>query len=215
MSTTPTATTNSDAHTTNTDTTTNGRARTWLKPPQVAQLRDECLTDTCPTYLQDRDEAIVTLAYDAGLRAGELAALDVDHVDLDAGTIYLPTTIQKGSPPPATLELERDTVRTLRRYRRDRWKETTALFPTRSSDRITTRSLRRLIAKLADAAGVRPQLAGGGVGEPDDVTPHTLRHSVAYRIIQVGGGRLEDVQLRLRHANRQTTDQIYSHLVPR
>ena len=52
-------------------------------------------------------------------------------------------------------------------------------------------------------------------GEPDDVTPHTLRHSVAYRIIQVDGGRLEDVQLRLRHANRQTTDQIYSHLVPR
>jgi integrase len=214
MSTTPTAATNSDAHTTNTDTTT-GRARTWLKPPQVAQLRDECLTNTCPTYLQDRDEAIITLAYDAGLRAGELAALDVDHVDLDAGTVYLPTTIQKGNPPPATLELERDTVRTLRRYRRDRWKETTALFPTRSSSRITTRSLRRLIAKLAGAAGVRPQLAGGGVGEPDDVTPHTLRHSVAYRIIQVDGGRLEDVQLRLRHANRQTTDQIYSHLVPR
>jgi integrase len=38
---------------------------------------------------------------------------------------------------------------------------------------------------------------------------------VAYRIIQVEGGRLEDVQLRLRHQNRQTTDQIYSHLIPR
>ena len=60
-----------------------------------------------------------------------------------------------------------------------------------------------------------PFVAGGGTGEPADVSPHTLRHSVAYRIIQVDGGRLEDVQLRLRHANRQTTDQIYSHLVPR
>lgn len=213
MTTTYTDATNSDVHSPGTDGT--GRARTWLKPEQVEQLRDECLTDTCPTYLQDRDEAIITLAYDAGLRAGELAGLDVDHVDLDAGTIYLPTAIQKGSPPPATLDLDRDTVRTLRRYLRDRWKDTTALFPTRSSDRITTRSLRRLVEKLALAAPVQPQVAGGGSGEPDDVTPHTLRHSVAYRIIQVDGGRLEDVQLRLRHANRETTDRIYSHLIPR
>ena len=139
----------------------------------------------------------------------------VDHLDLDAGTVYLPSRIQKGSPPPATLEVATDTVRLLRRYLRDRWKDTDALFPTRSRDRLTTRSLQRLVEKLATEADVRPQVAGGGVGEPDDITPHTLRHSVAYRIIQVDGGRLEDVQLRLRHANRQTTDQIYSHLVPR
>jgi integrase len=213
MSTTHHDTTNSDVHSSGTD--GDGRARTWLKPEQVEQLRDECLTDTCPTYLQDRDEAIITLAYDAGLRAGEIAGLDVEHVDLDAGTVYLPTSIQKGSPPPATLELEHDTVRTLRRYLRDRWKDTPALFPTRSSDRITTRSLRRLVEKLAVAADVEPQVASGGTGEPDDVTPHTLRHSVGYRIIQADGGRLEDVQLRLRHANRRTTDRVYSHLVPR
>jgi integrase len=191
------------------------RARTWLKPDQVEELRDVCLTDTVPTYLQDRNEAIIALLYDAGLRASELCALDVDHLDLDAGTVYLPSRIQKGSTPAATLELATDTVRLLRRYLRDRWKDTDALFPTRSSDRLTTRSLQRLVEKLATEADVRPQVDGGGVGEPDDVTPHTLRHSVAYRIIQVEGGRLEDVQLRLRHANRQTTDQIYSHLVPR
>ena len=211
MSTTHTDVTNPDVQHTDSD----GRARTWLKPEQVDRLRDVCLTDAVPTYLQDRNEAIVALLYDAGLRAGELCALDVDHLDLDAGTVYLPSRIQKGSPPPATLELATDTVRLLRRYLRDRWKDTDALFPTRSSDRLTTRSLQRLVEKLATEADVRPQVAGGGVGEPEDVTPHTLRHSVAYRIIQVDGGRLEDVQLRLRHANRQTTDQIYSHLVPR
>jgi len=211
MSTTHTDVTNPDVQHTDSD----GRARTWLKPKQVDRLRDVCLTDAVPTYLQDRNEAIVALLYDAGLRAGEVCALDVDHLDVDAGTVYLPSRIQKGSPPPATLELAADTVRLLRRYLRDRWKDTDALFPTRSSDRLTTRSLQRLVEKLATEADVRPQVAGGGVGEPDDVTPHTLRHSVAYRIIQVDGGRLEDVQLRLRHANRQTTDQIYSHLVPR
>lgn len=191
------------------------RAQTWLKPTQVERLRDVCLSDTVAPYLQDRNEVIVALLYDAGLRAGELCALEVNHLDLESGTVYLPSGIQKGSPPPATLELKPETVRLLRRYLRDRWKDTTALFPTRSSDRITTRSLQRLIEKLAVEANVRPLLAGGGIGEPTDVTPHTLRHSVAYRIIQIDGGRLEDVQLRLRHANRQTTDQIYSHLIPR
>jgi integrase len=48
---------------------------------------------------------------------------------------------------------------------------------------------------------------------PSDVTPHTFRHSVAYRIIVEQGGRLEDVQRHLRHSSRETTDRIYSHLV--
>ena len=213
MSTKPTDVPNSDVRSTDTD--RDGRARTWLKPEQVDRLRDVCLTDAVPTYLQDRNETIIALLYDAGLRAEELCSLNVDHLDLEAGTVYLPSRIQKGSPPPATLELAPDTVRLLRRYLRDRWKDTDALFPTRSSDRLTTRSLRRLVEKLAVEADIHPQVAGGGVGDPENITPHTLRHSVAYRIIQVDGGRLEDVQLRLRHANRQTTDQIYSHLVPR
>jgi len=191
------------------------RATTWLKPGQVDHLRDVCLTGAVPTYLQDRNEAIVALAYDAGLRVGELVALDTDHVDLEAKTVYLPSRIQKGSPPPATLGLDGDTVRLLRRYLRDRWKDTEALLPSRSSERISERAVRNLVGKLAIEGDIRPQVAGGGVGEPEEVTPHTLRHSVAYRIIQVDGGRLEDVQLRLRHANRSTTDQIYSHLVPR
>jgi integrase len=38
---------------------------------------------------------------------------------------------------------------------------------------------------------------------------------VAWRIIHVEGGRLEDVQARLRHAERATTDRIYSHIRPR
>ena len=204
---TPYSNTKSDVH-----------ATTWLKPEQVEQMRDVCLTEAFPTYLQDRNEAIVALLYDLGLRASELCGLDVDYVDLEAGTVFLPSRIQKGDPIPATLELGKwgaDASRPLRRYLNRRWKDTDAVFPSRSSDRLTTRSLERLIKKIAREADVRPQVAGGGVGEPDDVTPHTLRHSVAYRIIQVDGGRLEDVQLRLRHANRQTTDQIYSHLVPR
>ena len=155
MSTTHTDVTNPDVQHTDSD----GRARTWLKPGQVDQLRDVCLTDAVPTYLQDRNEAIVALLYDASLRTGKLCTLEVAHLDLDAGRMYLLCRIQKGLPPPATLELARNTVRLFRRYLRDRWKDTDALFLTWSSGHLTTRSLQYLVEKLATEADVRPQVA--------------------------------------------------------
>jgi len=70
----------------------------------------------------------------------------------------------------------------------------------------------RTVKRLAEIADIRPQLVEGGTGDPSNVTAHTLRHSVAYRIIREEDGRLEDVQLRLQHANLETTDRVYSHL---
>lgn len=193
------------------------QAKVWLKPDQIDRMKDACIGEARPVFTQDRNLAIVALLADTGLRAEECVSLDVEDLDLesDPATVFLPSKIQKGNPAPATLELAGETTRSLRRYLRDRWKDTEALFPSRSSDRMTTRSLRRLVKNLAIEADVEPYKAEGGRGDPSDVSPHALRHSVAYRIIQVEGGRLEDVQLRLRHANRSTTDQIYSHLVPR
>lgn len=68
-----------------------------------------------------------------------------------------------------------------------------------------------------DLGGIRTAMAATeAFVEPTGVvTPHTLRHSVAFRVIQEEGGRLEDVQLWLRHQNLQTIDQVYAHLVPR
>lgn len=52
----------------------------------------------------------------------------------------------------------------------------------------------------------------GGAGEPSDVTPHTLRHSVAYRMLNhEDGNTLYDVRNRLRHSSIQTTEKVYDH----
>lgn len=59
---------------------------------------------------------------------------------------------------------------------------------------------------------MRPLVVDGGRGDLVETTPHTLRHSVAYRVIREDGGRLNDVQLRLRHQNLETIDRVYSHL---
>lgn len=50
------------------------------------------------------------------------------------------------------------------------------------------------------------------VGTPEDVSPHTLRHSVAYRMSNhEAGNTLYDVTKRLRHATIQTIERVYSH----
>lgn len=197
-------------------------SRTWLKPQQIEAMKDACLSSEFPTYLQDRNLAIVSLMYDTGFRASETVGLDTEHVDLDEGVVRLPSELQKSNAPSVRIGLGKygaDSTRDLRRYLRDRWKDVDALFPSRSStgdsERLTTRSLRRLIGRIAEVGDVEPLTADFERVDCEHVHPHTIRHSVAYRIINQEDGRLEDVQLRLRHANRSTTEEIYSHYVPR
>jgi integrase/recombinase XerC/integrase/recombinase XerD len=174
-----------------------------------------------PDYLQQRDDAIITLMYDAGLRVGELVSLDVDHLRDENTALYLPTHVQKdypteGSPPPATIALAADTARTLSAYLANRWKDTDALFPSRSSERISEQGVRDMLKVVAEEAGVRPYHVDGGRREPSKVTPHSLRHGVAYRMMNVEGGyTFYDVRNRLRHRSIQTTERIYDHLMER
>ena len=116
--------------------------------------------------------------------------------------LKVPTEIQKdypndNEPAPATLELASDVTRLLSSYLNSRWKDSPALFPSRSSDRITTQGVRDAISKIADEAGVKPYLVDGTRGEPDDVTPHALRHSVAYRMMNAEEGNTSHCCCRL------------------
>ena len=188
----------------------------WLKPEQVEAMRDVAHEGRNG----HRDEAIVTLLYDTGLRRAEAAALDVDLLDLDDGTLFVPGPIQKdypndNSPPPVTIELDQSgdlrTVRTLRSFLSSR-DSGPALWPGRSSDRLTPKAINNVVKRLAKNAEVRPHLQVGR-GQPADVSAHTLRHSVAYRMLRVEEDRdIYDVKNRLRHASLATTDRKYAHL---
>jgi integrase/recombinase XerC/integrase/recombinase XerD len=71
-----------------------------------------------------------------------------------------------------------------------------------------------VISKIAEETGVRPYLVDGTRGESGDVTPHALRHSVAYRMMNAeDGNTLYDVRNRLRHRSIQTTEQVYDHMI--
>jgi integrase/recombinase XerC/integrase/recombinase XerD len=194
------------------------RAKVWLTPDQVDGLRNACYEQGAE-YLQQRNDAIITLMYDTGLRVGELVAVDVGMLREGNTELYLPAKIQKdypndNSPTPKRLGLSSDTTRLLSSYLSGRWKDSEALFPSRSSDRISTQGVRNIVSKAAADAGVEPYLVGGGRGDPDDVTPHALRHSVAYRMMNVEeGNTLYDVRNRLRHRSIQTTERVYDHMI--
>ena len=193
------------------------RAKVWVTPDQIDPIRSACYSDEFASYLRSRNDAIITLLADTGLRVGELVQLDISMLRDNATNLYLPTPIQKDyptndSPPPVTMELAADTTRTLQSYLSTRWKDTDALFPSRKADRITTQGVRYVVRDAAEAAAVEPFLLDGTRGDASDVTPHAFRHSVAYRMLHTeDGNTLYDVRNRLRHASIQTTERVYDH----
>ena len=201
----------------NTNTQTDGdvKAQVWLKPEQVERMRDATVKDSA-TYLAQRNDSLIATIADTGLRVAEAVALEVEMLDLDEGIIMLPADVQKDypterSPEYTEIELGGGTVRAFRTYLDNRWKDSPALFPSRQSNRMTTESVRNVVKDAAVSAEIHPYSVEGRT-TADRVTPHTLRHSVAYRMLnRENGNTLYDVTKRLRHATIQTTERVYSH----
>ena len=199
----------------NSQTQEDDKAQAWLKPEQVEQMRDATVAESA-NYLAGRNDALIALLYDTGLRVGEAVAVDTEMLDLDEGVLMLPADVQKdypndNSPQYTEIELADQTVRTLRQYLNTRWKDSPALFPSRQSDRMTAESVRNVVRDAAEDAEIRPFTVRGR-GTPNQVTPHVCRHSVAYRMLnREEGNTLYDVTKRLRHATILTTERVYSH----
>jgi integrase/recombinase XerC/integrase/recombinase XerD len=198
-------------------TNSNIRAKVWLEPTQVDTLRNACYQDTFASYLQQRNDTIIGLLYDSGLRVGELVQLDVEMLRDNNTALYLPANVQKdypneNTPSAVTIDLSSETTRTVNSYLASRWKETESLFPSRKSNRISEQGVRYMLHAVAETADVRPFRLDGTRGDASDVTPHSLRHSVAYRMLHENNGNtLYDVRNRLRHRSIQTTERVYDH----
>ena len=190
--------------------------RSWLKPEQIDKLRSATVANSAD-YLSARNDAIIAVLADTGLRVGELVQITGDMFDSSDGVLRIPGTIQKkypnsGSPDARTMELAPDTVRTIQMFRKSSWKDSDYLFPSRQSETMTKQAIRNVIQNAAEDADVTPHIGHAGRGDPSDVTPHTLRHSLAYRMLErEDGNTLYAVSRRLRHSSIQTTERIYSH----
>lgn len=188
----------------------------WLKPEQVEEMRDLALSGRHP----HRDNAIITLLYDTGLRRAEASKLNRDMLDLDEAQLRIPASIQKdypndNSPSPSTFALDQSgdlrTVRTLRSYLATRDDASSELFRSQKGGRLTGKSINDAVKRAAERANIQPYRYDGR-GDPSDVSAHTLRHSVAWRMLRAeDGNTLYDVRNRLRHATILTTERKYDH----
>lgn len=165
---------------------------------EMRALLDAPPRDT-PSGLRDR--AMLELLYATGLRVSELAALDTDALDHDAGRIRVRGKRGKERvvfAGGAARESVQEYLASARPALAADPQET-AMFLNRSGGRITVRSIQRMVKKyIRDIALTR------------DITPHSLRHTFATHLLE-GGADLRTVQGLLGHSSLSTT-QIYTHV---
>ena len=155
--------------------------------------------------LRARDRAILELFYAAGLRIGELVALDLPDVDLGDGLLRVRGKGRKERIVP----VGRQAREALRAYLDARGEppprpakglgDREALFLNHRGGRITTRSVSRIVLM---------HLMASGLGKK--ITPHGLRHSFATHLLAAGAD-LRAIQELLGHARLSTT-QRYTHV---
>jgi len=198
----------------------------YLNLDQIEQLRDAAYAGGTANPM--RNEVLVVVMADFGLRVSEAVQLRKSHFDFKGGYLELPASIQKDypvegkSPRQATLEIDPyghfGTQRLLKQYFASEWwqaQDGDHLFPSRQSDQISPRSGRNIIEDLALRGEVAPRSTGDEPTTPEDMHPHALRHSVACYALRDEDTRLIDVRNRLRHRSIRTTEDIYEHFQPR
>jgi len=150
----------------------------------------------------ERDRLMLELLYGCGIRNSELTGINVDDIRLSAEVILIRGKGKKQRYVPFG-----DSVKAaLATYLPERHKvletshkHSAALLINRRGGRITTRSVGRIIKKIAVAKGLSP-----------DVHPHTLRHAFGTHMLEEGAD-LRAIQELLGH-ERLATTQRYTQL---
>ncbi len=176
----------------------------WKKLPRVLSITQVDALLAQPdrrTILGQRDHAILQLFYASGLRISEMAALEIDRINLQQGTCM---PLGKGSKE-RVVPMGQQAIDAITVYLDDARPRLAGkrlcgtLFLSRLGAGLTRQRLWGIIKRCARSAGITI-----------NVTPHMLRHSFATHLIE-NGADLRFVQAMLGHADIATT-QIYTHV---
>ena len=150
----------------------------------------------------ERDQLMFELLYGCGIRNSELIGINLDDIRLSAEAILIRGKGKKeryvpfGDSVKQALAVYLPTRQTTLAETR---KHTPALLINQRGGRLTTRSVGRIIKKIAVVKGLSP-----------DVHPHTLRHAFGTHMLEEGAD-LRAIQELLGH-ERLATTQRYTQL---
>jgi integrase/recombinase XerD len=148
-----------------------------------------------------RDKAMLELLYATGMRVTELVNLNIDDVNVAEAYVRC---MGKGSKE-RLIPVHQTALDAIRAYvegarpRLVRGGSEKALFVNHRGVRLTRQGFWLILKTYGEGANIGGQ-----------ITPHTLRHSVATHLLR-GGMPLRNVQELLGHASISTTE-IYTHL---
>ena len=148
-----------------------------------------------------RDRALFELAYSTGLRVSELCGLRIEQVDMDRRLVRVKGKGGKERIVPFGSKAHAAITAWMREERPRMLKGSNPpqLFLNNRGTKLSRVGFWKILKKRAEIAGL-----------PDEVSPHTLRHSFATHLIE-GGADLRAVQELLGHSSIATT-QIYTKL---
>jgi site-specific recombinase XerD len=146
-----------------------------------------------------RDEAIIMVFLNCGVRLSELVSIDISKISGDNLTV-----IGKGNKE-RTVYLNDVTKKSIDKYLEKRPKalrgHEDALFLSNRKKRISPKAVQHLVEKHLKNAGL----------DTDKYSPHKLRHTAATLMYQYGDVDIRALQSILGHENIATT-QIYTHV---
>ncbi|EEY35474.1 site-specific tyrosine recombinase/integron integrase [Pseudoleptotrichia goodfellowii] len=147
-----------------------------------------------------RDRLIIELLYSSGIRASELIDLNEYMINIEERELRV---IGKGNKERITFFSE-NSKKWLEKYieeKKEKYSNYTkdVVFANSKGEKLTTRSLRRLIADYAKKAGLQKE-----------VTPHVFRHTFATELLN-NGVDIRYLQELLGHSSISTT-QVYTHV---
>jgi integrase/recombinase XerC len=150
----------------------------------------------------ERDRVIFELLYGCGLRNSELTGINLDHIRWSTETILVRGKGRKERLVPFG-ESARDALRAYlpvrQRLLEEKHKRSQTLLLNLRGSGLTTRSVGRIVKRIAVARGL-----------PPEVHPHTLRHAFGTHMLEEGAD-LRAIQEMLGH-ERLSTTQRYTQL---
>jgi site-specific recombinase XerD len=149
-------------------------------------------------WIDKRNTAVLALMAKAGLRVGEVIALELGDIELNARSGWAIIRMGKGNKK-RRVPLNSDVRRALQAYLAVRPDvPAKALFVSRTGTPLSARDVQRLVAELARKARIEGK-----------VTPHILRHTFATRLLERGADVVAVAAL-LGHESIATTSR-YLH----